>query len=131
MIWTGKGKHEGKDVNDVPKDYLEWAAESSKNPAAKELATKILAHRGGSQGPATTSNVRSGPKTSGVSTRAKALELAIMMDNKNPWPYIKATLDYIQTGQLPNLASMLGDESPEQKKDPFLSDLEDKDEIPF
>ncbi len=133
MIWTGKGKHEGKDVNDVPLDYIEWAAKESKNPTTKEQATKILAYREGSQGPATTSNVRSGPnKTSGVSERAKALELAIMMDNKNPWPYIKATLDYIQTGQLPNLASMLGDEPSEQgKKDPFLSDLEDKDEISF
>ncbi len=131
MLWIFKGKHEGKDVNDVPEDYLKWAADSSKNPEAKALATKILAYREGSQGPATTNNVRSGPKTSGVSERAKALELAIMMDNKNPWPYIKATLDYIQTGQLPNLASMLGDEPPEQKKDPFLSDLEDKDEIPF
>ncbi len=131
MIWSGKGKHEGKDVNDVPLDYIEWAAKESKNPTTKEQATKILAYRKGSQGPATTSNVRSGPKPSGAGERAKALELAIMMDNKNPWPYIKATLDYIQTGQLPNLASMLGDESPEQKKDPFLSDLEDKDEIRF
>ncbi|KKK59942.1 hypothetical protein LCGC14_3029300, partial [marine sediment metagenome] len=136
MIWPFKGKMEGKDVNDVPGDYIEWAAKASKNPTTKAQAVKVLAYREGSQGPATTSNVRSGPKTSGVSTRAKALELAIMMDNKNPWPYIKATLDYIQTGQLPNLASMLGDESPEQEKkpktEPFKGfELSSDDEIPF
>ncbi len=133
MIWTGKGKHEGEDVNDVPLDYIEWAAKESKNPTTKEQAKKILAHRGGSESPATTSNTRSGPKISSVGERAKALELAIVMDNKNPWPYIKATLNYIQTGQLPNLASMLGDEPPGQdkKKDPFLSNLENDDEILF
>ena len=132
MIWTGKGKHEGKDVNDVPLDYIEWAAKESKNPTTKEQATKILAYRhSGADTPGKAFTPTPGGGTAGQGTRAKALELAIMMDNKNPWPYIKATLDYIQTGQLPNLASMLGDEPPEQKKDPFLSDLEDKDEIPF
>ena len=131
MIWPFKGKMEGKDVNDVDEGYLKWAADSSKNPEAKALATKILAYRGDGNSTPETSTAASSKGTAGQGTRAKALELAIMMDNKNPWPYIKATLDYIQTGQLPNLASMLGDEPPEQKKDPFLSDLEDKDEIPF
>ena len=133
MIWTGKGKHEGKDVNDVPLDYIEWAAKESKNPTTKEQAEKILAFRNSGAGmPGKASASAAGGGTTGQGTRAKALELAIMMDNKNPWPYIKATLDYIQSGQLPNLASMLRDEPPEQdKKDPFLSDLRNEDEIPF
>lgn len=134
MLWTFKGKHEGKDVNDVPLDYIQWAADSSKNPEAKAMAVKILAYRNGGNGNAPSSNNSQSPGTVGVGMRAKALELAIMMDNKNPWPYIKATLDYVQTGQFPNLVSMLGEESSEttdaSKKDPFLSDLND-DEIPF
>ncbi|KKL23260.1 hypothetical protein LCGC14_2427200, partial [marine sediment metagenome] len=70
MIWTGKGKHEGKDVNDVPVDYIEWAAKESKNPTTKEQATKILAFRNSGAGmPGKASASAAGGGTAGQGTR--------------------------------------------------------------
>ena len=131
MLWTFKGKHEGKDVNDVPKDYLEWAAEKSKNPEARALAQKVLDYQNrGSIGSSNNTKTSTGTSESGL--RAKVLELAIQMDTKNPWPYLKPVKDYIETGQLPNLSSMLGTEEPKPKQcggDAF--DLASDDEPPF
>jgi hypothetical protein len=47
-VWTFKGKHQGKDINDVPTDYLEWAVKDSKNPEARDMARRALEFREGS-----------------------------------------------------------------------------------
>ena len=151
MVWAGKGQHEGEDVNDIPDSYFTYMAANSKNPNSVKTAEQVMAYRQtngytvpdpprsqqGSQ-PKVASNQapRSTPDNVGnVKLRAKVLELAIEMDSKNPWPYLKPVTDYIETGQLPNLASMLTDTKPEQGQDapqenPYLSDLGD-DEIPY
>lgn len=133
MLWTFKGKHEGKDINDVPEDYLQWAMDSSKNPETKALATKILAYRNsGNSMPGRTSTAASSKGTPEAGLRSRVLELAIQMDVKNPWPYLKPIKDYIETGQLPNLTSMLGADEPKpvsEQDDPFAGLVKDPDEL--
>ena len=142
-LWTFKGKQEGKELSDVPKDYLEWAQDSSKNPEAVTMAKAELARRGG--GSSTGSSGGASSKVSGDVMRARVLELAIMMQPAtgehpaNPWPHLKPVLDYMKTGQLPNFSSMLTDqkqsETPVQNNvsgNPFETEtIGDSDEIPF
>lgn len=45
--WPFKGKHQGKNVNDIPTDYFEWAVRDSKNPEARDMAQRVLDFRGG------------------------------------------------------------------------------------
>ncbi|KKK80390.1 hypothetical protein LCGC14_2823970, partial [marine sediment metagenome] len=147
MIWSGKGQHEGEDVNDIPDSYFDYMSKNSKNPNSVQVADQVIAYRRnsgytvpdpprGQQGSKPATNdvpVSTGSIASNSpQLRARALELAIMIDSKNPWPYIKPVTDYIRTQQLPNLASMLTDEKPQEnapQKNPYLSELCD-DEIP-
>ncbi|KKK95715.1 hypothetical protein LCGC14_2670060, partial [marine sediment metagenome] len=122
MVWAGKGQHEGEDVNDIPDSYFTYMAANSKNPNSVKVAQQVMAYRQtngytvadpprGQQGskPAASNQAPSAPSNNSAGLRAKVLTLAVEMDSKNPWPYLKPIKDYIETGQLPNLASMLTD----------------------
>ncbi len=174
MVWSGKGKHEGWDINDVPDSYLKYMVAKSTNPNSVQMAEQAITYRAtqgisvpdpprsGQGQPVSRGNVAAptpiapvqspqvqGQSSRAFSLRAKVLELAILMDaqrsgDPNPWPYIKPVHDYMSTGQLPNLSSMLTDAPPTtsvtletapnqatsvppsvQKGDPFLSELDD------
>lgn len=136
MLWPYPGKHKGDDINNIPDDYLQWCADSSKNPEAMALAKKALAYRNGDKPAGSKANGSTSSNDAGL--RAKVLDLAIKMDAKkvgkdpNPWLYLKPIKDYIESGQLPTLASMLGDEKKPNEPDggdPF--DLASDDEPPF
>ncbi len=146
MIWQGKGQHEGKDVNDLPDSYFTYMAANSQNPNSVKVAEQVMAYRQnsgytvadpprdqqGSKPEVTNTRSATGSVASNSpQLRARALELAIMMDSKNPWPYIKPIKDYIETGQLPNLASMLTDEPQKQDQKNEQFPLGSDDDVPF
>ncbi len=144
MVWSGKGQHEGEDVNDIPDRYFTYMAANSQNPNSVKVAQQVMAYRQnsgytvadlprGQQGskPAASNQAPSAPSNNSAGLRAKVLTLAVEMDSKNPWPYLKPIKDYIETGQLPNLASMLTDEPQKQDQKNEQFDLASDENPPF
>ncbi len=129
MLWTFAGKHKDKDINDVPTDYLEWAATKSKNPEAKAMAVKALSYRNAPAAPTATNNTAQSSEI-GPRGRAKILTIAVQMDPLTPFKHVQAVQNYIMKGELPSVSGVLGEQPTEEPEKKFLSELDDDNPVP-
>jgi hypothetical protein len=125
MQWTYKGKHEGRDINEVPTDYLQWCYNNSKNDQARAKAKEALQYRGASLDMSTDS--KSGTTTgktgkgSVIQSRYYALDLCIKLQCvPEGFNHLGAVTDYLAEGKLPMT-----------KTEEITQPVDEDDEIPF
>ena len=109
MNWEHRGKYQGKNVNDLPDSYVQWAIENASGDM-KADAQRIKDFRknkgmwGQSDSGGRTTRSSGARKTDPTTLRYKILDLSIKMDTKNPWQYVEAVGDYLTQGKKPDFA---------------------------
>lgn len=135
MIWDFKGKHQGKNINDVPTDYLEWILENSKNTDARSTAKKALDYRasrgesGGSsyQGKSSDEQMIKNifdPEKIDMFIRGIILTTCVFRDPVNPWEFFQEHMRYVVFNEAPK-PKKVTEEKPhlsDENFDPFEKD---------
>ena len=125
MIWKFGGKYNGKDVNSLPDDYLDWVINNAKNREMRETAQKIIEFRkNGKMSPA--------PKTSSKSdnalVRGLCLLIATNIDKDNPYSVLPEVIKYVVFNEIPMTPPPAIEDEPkttaEEFNNPFLEGLE-------